>query len=62
MKYIHNQMTLLDRFLKYDYRTQYREVMETVNDQQVLASNILLDIVYDVSNAREFGTADNCKN
>jgi len=55
-------MTLLDRFLKYDYRTQYREVMETVNDQQVLASNILLDIVYDVSNAREFGTADNCKN
>lgn len=61
MKYIHNQMTLLDRFLKYDYSTQYREVMETVNDQQVLASNILLDIVYDVSNAREFGTADNGK-
>lgn len=55
MKYIHNQMTLLDRFLTYDYRIQYREVMETVNDQQVLASNILLDIVYDVSNAREFG-------
>ena len=56
MKYIHNQMTLLDRFLAYDYRTQYLEVMETVNDQQVLASNILLDIIYDVSNAREFGT------
>jgi hypothetical protein len=62
MKYIHNQMTLLDRFLKYDYSTQYREVMETVNDQQVLASNILLDIVYDVSNAREFGKMNGGKN
>ena len=56
IKYIHNQMTLLDRFLTYDYSKQYREVMETVNDQQVLASNILLEIVYDVSNAKEFGS------
>jgi hypothetical protein len=53
VSYIQNQKMLLDTITKFDYKTQYREVLKTINDQQMLASNIILNLITDICNTHK---------
>jgi hypothetical protein len=54
VSYLHNQMTLIEQISSYNYTIHYRDIMISINDQQVLSSNILLEIISDICNTKEF--------